>query len=244
MEEQKQEIIQTQNKELRQASPSEMLQQALASGADLEKLEKLLELQERWEKNQSVKAYNKAMADFKANAPQIDKDKKVQYTTGKGTVGYSHASLANVVDKISVELSKHGLSASWRTNQVGKDVCVTCRIAHELGHFEETSITAGADDSGAKNSIQAIGSTISYLQRYSLLALTGLATHDQDTDGIVAEEKIDENKIAIINGLIKELEINPAKFFEFLNVTCVEEIKSSDFGKAKMALEARRKAKK
>lgn len=227
-----------------QASPAEMIQSAISNGVDLDKLEKLLELQERWEKNNAIKAYNKAMADFKANAPKIDKDRKVAYTTVKGNVGYSHASLANVVDKISAELSKHGLSASWRSTQNGKDVTITCRIAHELGHFEETSITAGADDSGAKNSIQAIGSTISYLQRYSLLSLTGLATHDQDTDGIVADEKLDENKMKIIADMVKELYPDPAKFLEFMKVEKIEDIKSSDFSKAKLALESRKKVKK
>jgi hypothetical protein len=82
-------------------SPSEMIQQAISSGADLEKLEKLLELQERWEKNEARKSYNKAMAQFKANPPKIEKDKKVGYSTAKGKVGYSHASLYNVVDKIT-----------------------------------------------------------------------------------------------------------------------------------------------
>jgi hypothetical protein len=224
-------------------SPSEMIQQAISSGADLEKLEKLLELQERWEKNEARKSYNKAMAQFKANPPKIEKDKKVGYSTAKGKVGYSHASLYNVVDKITSELSKYGLSASWRIQQNGK-VIVTCRISHSMGHFEETSITAEADVSGSKNPIQAVGSTISYLERYSILALTGLSTKDMDTDGIPEDDKIDENKVGIVNGLIKELDVDKEKFLKYMGVEKVEDIKSSDFAKAKMALEAKRREKK
>jgi len=227
----------------RELTPADMIASAMASGQDLDKLEKLMLLQERWERNNAVKAYNKAMAQFKANAPKIDKDRHVGYSTSKGNVGYSHASLGNVVEKISSELSKHGLSASWRTSQNGKEITVSCRISHEMGHYEETSLTAGADESGAKNLIQAVGSTISYLQRYSLLSLTGLATHDQDTDGVVTEEKIDENKVNIINGLIKELAVDVPKFLEFLAVDKVENIPAKSFAKAKMALEAKRKAK-
>jgi hypothetical protein len=226
------------------STPSEMIQLAVANGVDLDKLEKLLILQERWEAGQAQKAYNKAMAEFKANPPKIDKDRHVGYTTAKGKVGYSHASLYNVVDKISAELSKYGLSASWRTAQANNLITVTCRISHSLGHSEETSITAGADDSGAKNPIQAVGSTISYLQRYSLLSMTGLATHDQDTDAITEEEKIDENKANIINGLIKELEVDLPKFLAFMSVEKVEDIKAADFAKAKLMLEGKRKAKK
>jgi len=230
--------------EVRDSSPSEMMQLAISNGVDLSKIEKLLELQERWEKNSSVKAYNLAMSEFKANPPKIDKDRKVGYSTSKGNVGYSHASLYNVVDKITSELSKYGLSASWRTQQSGKEITVTCRISHSMGHFEETSLTAGADESGSKNSIQALGSTITYLQRYSILSLTGLATADSDTDGIVVEEKIDENKVSIINKLISELEVDVAKFLQFMSVEKVDDIKASDFVKAKLMLEAKKKVKK
>jgi hypothetical protein len=225
-------------------NPAEMIKAAVTSGANLEHVEKLLELQERWEKNEALKAYNKAMAAFKANPPKIDKDRHVGYSTNKGKVGYSHASLYNVVEKITAELSKHGLSVSWRTEQTNNQIKVTCRISHELGHFEETSLMADADNSGSKNSIQAIGSTVTYLQRYSALALTGLATYDQDNDGQLPEDKIDENKVKILNDLIKELAVDLPKFLEYMAVEKVEDIPSSAFAKAKMALEVKRREKK
>ncbi len=237
--EEKQEIV---LQDTRQASPAELIQSAMASGADLEKLEKLLSLQIRWEENEALKAYNKAMAEFKANPPKIEKDRKVGYQTAKGKVGYSHASLYNVVDKISAELSKHGLSATWRTTQNEKLITVTCRITHEKGHHEETSLSAPADESGSKNVIQAIGSTVTYLERYALLSLTGLATYDQDTDGMV-EEKIDDNKVAILKGLITQLAVDEEKFLQFMAVEKVEDINTSEFAKAKMALEAKRRSK-
>ena len=227
----------------KQSMPAEIIQSAISEGVDLEQLEKLLYMQERWEANEAKKAYNKAMANFKANPPQIDKDKKVGYSTAKGRVGYSHASLYNVVEKITAELSKYGLSASWRTEQNGH-IKVTCRIAHELGHFEETSLLADADVSGAKNSIQAIGSTVTYLQRYTILSLTGLATHDQDTDGQIQDDKIDGNKVEILNKLIKELAVDEKKFLEYMKVDALDKIPSSEFAKAKMALESKRREKK
>ncbi len=223
------------------ASPVKMMQTMLSNGGNLDNLEKFLLLQERWDRNNAIKAYNKAMADFKSNPPKIEKDRNVGYTTSKGKVGYSHASLYNVVHQITAELGKYGLSSSWRTAQNGKDITVTCRISHSMGHFEETSLTAVADDSGAKNAIQAVGSTITYLQRYSLLSLTGLATADGDTDGAVAEPVLDEGKLAIITGLIKELSVDTVKFLQYMDVEKIEDIKASDFAKAKLMLEAKRK---
>jgi hypothetical protein len=124
-----QEIIETTSN-----TPADMIRMAVSANADLEKLEKLLNLQERWEANEAKKAYHVSMAAFKANPPRIDKDQKVvilhKNDTGKTT--YNHASLANVTEKISTELSKHGLSASWTTHQNGA-VSVTCRITHIKG---------------------------------------------------------------------------------------------------------------
>ena len=226
--------------EIVKQAPTDLINSAIQKGADLEQIEKLLELQFKWEANEARKAYNKAMAEFKSNPPKIDKDKKVGYSTSKGKVGYSHASLYNVVDKITAELSKHGLSASWRTEQNGQ-IKVTCRISHSMGHYEETSLSADADTSGSKNAIQAVGSTITYLERYSLLAITGLATEDQDNDGELVSDKIDENKVSILKKLIEDLKVDKTKFYKFMSVEKIEDIPVDKFAKAKVALEAKRR---
>jgi hypothetical protein len=223
-------------------SPAAMIRMAVEGKADLEKLEKLLALQERFEANEARKAYHRAMADFKANPPKIDKDKTVSFKTSVGTTTYNHATLANVTEKISAELSKHGLSASWTTKQNGA-VIVTCRITHEQGHSEETSLSAPADTSGSKNAIQAIGSTITYLERYTLLALTGLATYDQDDDGQAAGgpvEYIDQAQIKMLQDAAVELKMNKAKFLAYMGVTSLEQITKTAFSKAAALIEARR----
>lgn len=221
-------------------TPAELIQSAVAGGADLDKLEKLLALQERWEKNEARKAYHRAMAEFKANPPKIEKDKRVGYATQKGNVGYSHATLGNVTEKINTELSKYGLSASWTTSQNGK-VVVTCKITHSMGHSEETSLEAEADTSGSKNSIQAIGSTITYLERYTLLALTGLATYEQDDDGKTAVELVDDKQLHILRDNLLALESDEGKFCAYLKIEKLEDLPKSDFNKAITVLQAKKK---
>jgi hypothetical protein len=216
-------------------SPAEMIRMAVEKGADLEKLSKLLDLQERYEAMQAKKAFQQAMADFKANPPNIDKDKKVSF----GNTKYSHASLYNVVDKITKELSKHGLSASWETHQNGQ-IGVTCRITHVLGHSQETTLQAPADTSGSKNAIQAIGSTISYLQRYSLLAVLGLAAHDMDDDGAKTEDlPISEEQVATLREHMMAANANEEKFLKFLKVESLDQVMRSQFLKAVNALKAK-----
>ncbi len=169
-----------------QVSPLAHAASLMAANSDLDvtKLKELLELQERYEAIQAKKAYSAAMTAFKANPPEIIKDKTVSY----GQTSYNHASLGNVTSCINVALSKHGLSASWLTGQSEGGIQVTCRISHIHGHSESTSLSAPPDDSGKKNKIQQISSTITYLERYTLLALTGLATYEGDDDANAAEK--------------------------------------------------------
>jgi hypothetical protein len=218
------------------ATPVDLIQSAMSSGADLEKLEKLLILQERWEANEARKAYHRAMAEFKSNQFEILKDRKVDFSTAKGRVSYNHASLHNVVQTVTAELSKYGLSASWRLSQSDKMTTVVCRVTHELGHSEETSLTAPADESGSKNTIQAIGSAISYLQRYSLLSILGLATKDQDTDGITEAATITEAQAANVRAQIVELKSDEAKLLKFVGAEKIESMTKEQYAKAQAAL--------
>ena len=160
---------------------------------DVEKLDKLLEMQIKWEANEAKKSFIQAMSAFKENPPEILKDSKVNFSTSKGTTKYNHASLGNVCTCINKALSVNGLTASWVTSQDNGSVKITCKITHIMGHSEETSLSAPPDSTGSKNVIQAIGSTVTYLQRYTLLALTGLATYDQDDDGNAAGKKKELN---------------------------------------------------
>ena len=48
---------------------------------DVVKLKELLELRERWEKNEARKAFVSAMIAFKANPPKITKNKHVHYAS-------------------------------------------------------------------------------------------------------------------------------------------------------------------
>lgn len=166
-------------------TPSAVLAYAIERGADIAHVEKLLELQMKWEANEARKAYVADMAEFKKNPPQILKDKAVGYTNRDGTfTGYKHATLGNVTNAIVEGLARHGFSHAWDVQQQNGIARVTCTITHRFGHSESVAMEAGRDDSGKKNAIQQVASAVTYLQRYTLLLATGLATHDQiDDDG-------------------------------------------------------------
>jgi hypothetical protein len=160
-------------------TPFGLIQLAVQQGAGIEQLERLMALQERWQANEARQAFVQAMNAFKANPPTIHKNKHVKF----GQTEYDHATLDHVTDAITHGLSAHGISHRWDVEQKEARIKVTCVLTHELGHSEKVSLEGPADTSGSKNAIQAIGSAVTYLQRYTLLSATGLAASNGDNDG-------------------------------------------------------------
>jgi len=165
-------------------TPMDLLQRAVTSGVDVVVWEKLMGLQERWDANKAHKAYAAAMADAKAEFPPIKKDRVVDFTNRQGQrTYYRFADMATIAEAIDKPLSKHGLTYRFRTVTTAPTVVtVTCVVSHRDGYSEENSLSATADISGNKNAIQAIGSAVTYLQRYTLNAALGL-TASEDDDG-------------------------------------------------------------
>lgn len=162
---------------------------------DLDRLQKLFDLKGQWEAAEAKKAYDAARAAFALDPPTIVKNKKVSFGEGKNTTTYRHATLAECCNKIVPALAQHGLTHDWKVDYEGDLVKVTCTLKHRLGHSESVMMKAGRDTSGSKNNIQSQASTITYFERYTLLAITGLAAEeDQDDDGMDAEDRDQANK--------------------------------------------------
>lgn len=166
-------------------TPAEMIQQAIQQGSGVEVMERLLALQERYDAFNARKAFDDAMADLRSNLPKITKSREVDFTTSKGRTNYRFEDLAEITEALAAPMSEVGLSFRWYTENVSNGVKVTCRITHRDGHFEETSLVGPVDGSGNKNPIQAIGSAVTYLQRYTLKAAVGIAAaHDDDAQEV------------------------------------------------------------
>jgi hypothetical protein len=216
-------------------TPMAMLDRAVSSGAGIEMIEKLMGLQERWEANQARKSFDAAIAAAKAEIPVIAKN-----ATGHNSKKYANfAAIASTIDPI---ISKHGLSYRFRTSQ-GDRISVTCVLSHRDGHSEETTLSGPADNSGNKNAIQSIGSTLTYLQRYSLVQMLGLAAADDD-DGKAANAgaAITENQVAELVALADEVGADKAKFCRYFKVESFADIPAARYNAAVDALQAKRRA--
>lgn len=153
--------------------------------------EQLRQAQERfeWEKldREARVAYAEAIQKFKADAPRLLRTKHVKIEKRDGTAGpnYWHVELDKACDLLIPALLKVDITHRWKSADLpGGAVRVTCYLRHKLGHEEEGASLAGpADSSGGKNPIQGVGSSNTYLERYTLLSTLGLVPEGKDNDG-------------------------------------------------------------
>lgn len=163
------------------ATPADLVRMAVEQGADLDRLERLMALQERWEAGEAKKKFAVAFAAFKAEAVKIIKNKLI---TDGPLKNKKHAELADAVNAATPALSRHGLATAWRLTKDERDwIEVTCTLSHEAGHSESVSMGGPPDTGPGRNAIQARGSSKTYLERYTLTAILGLAAQDADDDG-------------------------------------------------------------
>jgi len=203
-------------------SLSPLVQAAMSGQLDTDKLSKLLEIQERYEANEARKAFHLALARFKKNDLVLEKDRIVSHATRTGgEKTYRHTSLGAGMGVLNPLLATEDLNMTWKPTQDldnGGMITVTATMTHAMGHSESCALSASPEDSGGKNNLQAIGSTISYLERYTGFALCGVASMDQDDDGgkMKEPEYITVDQVDGIKIRLKKNDISEERFLKWL----------------------------
>lgn len=206
-------------------NPAQLMQIAVEQNADVDKLEKLMELQERWNAGQAKTAYYEAFTKFQSELPVIEKKKAGH--------NIKYAPLSDIIEQIKPMLLTNGLS--FRFEQDHSDgIQVTCVVTHSAGHSERTTMKALADTSGSKNSVQAIASTVTYLSRYTLTSALGISTADEDMDGrLPPPEIITEEQAAELKSLLMETESDVKAFCKSFGCQSVDLLPAKAYKRAK-----------
>lgn len=233
-------VAETNVVEIAPDNPSRLIELAIDKGANIDQLEKLMALQERWDANQARKAYANAFTQFQSTVPTLKKTKKVKFNQTE----YSYTPLGDIAEQIRPTLLGCGLSYRFEINDKESVISVVCIVSHIDGHSERTTMDAAPDSSGSKNGIQQRGSTITYLQRYTLIAALGLTTADEDIDGRMLRsdgDYINDTQLADLESLLGEVTANRQKFLEHFKIQELGDLKASQYRMAVQMLERKRK---
>lgn len=206
---------------------------ALNPEIDPDRIERFIALKERIDANAAKVDFNNALAEAKAQIGPVLKNRE-----GHNQKKYADfAAIAKVVDPVVTSL---GLSYRFRTEQTDR-ITVTCIISGR-GHSEENSLSGPPDASGSKNAIQAIGSTLTYLQRYTLVQALGLSVaEDDDGKAAGASMAVNDQQREALDALIEQTGADLDKFLAFFQIQFLAELPSKRFDEARRMLEAKRK---
>lgn len=228
-------------------TPMEMVGRALEMGVSADILKQMMDLRDREEAREAKLAFTKAVSLAKAEIKPIIKTREVDYQPqGKQRVHYRHEDLAGIDEQITPILTKYGLSYRFESdNGPDKPITITCILEHELGHSTRTPLTAGADNTGGKNSLQAIASTCTMLERYTLKLALGLSvSHDDDgrkSDQTADDGPISEEQTATVLQLIEDTETDIEKFCLLMKVDAVPDIRQSQFERVVRSLQNKKR---
>ena len=156
-----------------------------------------------------------------------------------------YADLAEVLNTVRPVFSSFGLSIIQNPSFDGSLVSVTTALCHEGGGY----ITAVASCVPAKADAQGVGSSTTYLRRYSLSAVTGIAQEDDDGQSAaipvkpepVSNIKASAEDIAVIKTRMETLNIDEEAFARHLSIKSVSLMPKGKVKAAHAALDAKQR---
>lgn len=220
---------------------------AMNPDVDVEKMERLLEIQMRVMDKQAEMQFNHDFSKMQNELPEITEGGCIKHNQ---TVISRYARWDEDINPIIKPiLSSHGFSLSFRVNTKER-IDVTAVLSHIGGHSIQTEISLPHDSSGAKNAVQAVGSSVSYGKRYTAGSLLNLTTGGMDDDGRGPElPKISASEVKQVEGKIKSvLGENTKPFYGWMSKTLkcndIKDLNQNGYNEVMGMLERKEKEKK
>ena len=148
---------------------------------DIDKMERLIAMQERVQSRNAEIAFNAALAELQPGLPVVNERGGIK--DRNGNVQSTYALWEDVNEAIRPLLALHGFALRFRVERAGDQISVTGILSHRDGHSEQTTLSLPTDGSGSKNAVQAVGSSTSYGKRYTAFALLNITSTGEDDDG-------------------------------------------------------------
>lgn len=217
------------------ATPMDMIDRAIQSGADVTVLERLMALHERWEAGRARAEFSAARVVAMSEMPPIPMTGLNKHT------GKKYSTIDDIRETTRPVLAKHGMTLSHRTKVEGEKLIVTAVLAHSNGQEDMNELPLPFDGGQQRNAVQAIGSSQTYGERYTASALLGLSRGDQDDDGVAAGKvAINDDQLAALQAKIAETGANEAKLCEHFGVNALKDLPRAKYGVADAMLDQKK----
>lgn len=161
---------------------------------DVEKLERLIAMQERILAHNARAEFEAAFAEMQGELPVITEQGEIEVN---GHVRSRYARYEDIIEVVRPILQRHGFALRHQNKTLENgQLRIIGVLSHRAGHSEQDEFDCPPDASGQKNNIQAMGSTRSYGQRYTTIALLNIVSRKADDDGQKAGQKAAQDIVA------------------------------------------------
>jgi hypothetical protein len=157
-------------------------------------------------RSESIAALAAAMCKAQAELKNPPKDSVNPHFKSR------YADLATVRDVIVPVLARHGLAVMQFPSDLAGAPALTTVLTHTSGEFIESTARLNP----VKSDPQGVGSALTYMRRYTLLGLAGVAAEDDD-DGHAATHRPQQQKPAtapspfvVLRNLLENSQAEPA----------------------------------
>ncbi len=211
-------------------SPQAMMQIISRAAADpnmdVEKMERLLDVQERMMAKQAEINFTQDLVKLQAVIPRIKKN-------GKGVHGVKYAKYEDIDKAIRPLLIDSGFSLRYNSRDANGRVIITGTLSHKDGHSITDEIPLDIDKGSGRSSVQAVGSTISYGKRYLVGMLLNLVFEGEDDDGQTAGFiPLSQDQAAEIKKLLQETGADVKQFLNWVGAPNVDEMDAKNYQNA------------
>lgn len=205
---------------------------ALDPNLPVDRLQSLLDMQERVIDRENRAEHARAKALAMADMPTIP-------MTGKGHNGRPYSTLKDITSATRPVLSAHGLSLTFDAQVAEQQIIITARLTHANGWEDRVSLSLPFDSSGSKSAVQSIGSSQTYGQRYTAQAILGLSMgEDTDDDGLAgAGEPITADQYRALRAKIETAGADESKLCAFFKIDALHDLPQTKYGTADAMLD-------
>lgn len=192
---------------------------------DVDKLERLLAMQERVLEREAKQSFDNAMRTAQEQIRPIVKNRKNPETHSR------YADLEQISDLADPTIHAHGFSLSFGTTDCPlKDhYRVTCEVSHTGGFTRHYQADVPIDNTGPKGGknktdTHGFGSALSYGRRYLKLLIFDIKTTDDDGRAAGNGASINKEQVAVLHGLAEAVGADKMAFCKYLKVDSIPEI--------------------
>lgn len=216
---------------------------AMNPSVDIDKMERLLQMQERVMARQAEMAFHTAMAECQSEMEPVVRN--AQNTETRSTYAKLDA-IAKAIDPI---IHRHGFAVTFGTSDSPMEghYRVTCKVTHREGHSEPYHADVPVDLTGPKGTVNkskthAFGSTLSYGRRYLKLLAFDIATEDDDGNAAAKPvETISEDQFNKLRDLLEKTGTPETALLGYYRVGSLNLFPAEKFAGAVKFLEAKLK---